>query len=72
MKHPFAIKHHPESQGLVELSDLEKQEVSGGLHYSTMMVGEEGGNVTTMMVGEEGGQLTTLALGEEGGVDPML
>ena len=54
MKHPFAIKHHSESHELVELSHLEKEEVSGGILFTSMMVGEEGGHKIITLFRETG------------------
>lgn len=54
-----------------EISTEEVSQVSGGCPtYTTLRVGEEGGDpVTTMAIGEEGGDLTTMAVGEEGGIE---
>lgn len=72
MKHPFAMTSEElQSVSMREISTDEVSQVSGGCPtYTTLRVGEEGGDpVTTMAIGEEGGDLTTMALGEEGGIE---
>ncbi|AUS99897.1 hypothetical protein CLI64_05560 [Nostoc sp. CENA543] len=72
MKHPFDLNIadlealNLETQ---ELTDEEADQVTGGLKpiFTTLALGEEGGDATTLALGEEGGDFTTLALGEEGG-----
>lgn len=72
MKHPFETDLSKLKQidfdFLEDISDDELEKVHGGKSFTTLALGEEGGDVTTLALGEEGGDLpTTMALGEEGG-----
>ena len=62
-QHPFRI-----------VSDLEIDQVNGGRKiekpiFTTLALGEEGGDFPTLIAGEDGWE-TTMAIGEEGGEDP--
>ncbi|MBD2776981.1 hypothetical protein [Iningainema tapete] len=70
MRHPFdlEISNLEIVLNFEEITDEQANKVVGGESvYTTLAVGEEGGDATTLALGEEGGYKTTLALGEEGG-----
>ncbi|BAY20347.1 hypothetical protein NIES2100_00880 [Calothrix sp. NIES-2100] len=71
MQHPFALNLSDlemiECDFEENLSEEEAVQVQGGTVFTTLALGEEGGEVTTKALNEEGGEVTTLALGEEGG-----
>lgn len=74
MRHPFELElcdlEAVEFNVVEDLTDEEAANIGGGRKFTTLAVGEEGGEVTTLAVGEEGGEVTTKAIGEEGGFIP--
>ncbi len=69
MCHPFELEvSELETLNLEiqEITDEEAEKVSGGRDYTTLALGEGGGNFTRARA-EQGGDFTTLALGEGGG-----
>ncbi len=73
MKHPFALNNAELASAKDSVRELNAEDINAvsgacGPIYTTMALGEEGGDYTTMAVGEEGGDTpTTMAIGEEGG-----